>query len=135
MGCPKPNGPSIDEGDVQEEQDKKVIQRVLNQKITLLDTNKVISPHNSFRLFATANTVGLGDTTGLYHGTQQNQGQRIDGQLLSPNYLPVDAEVEIVLAKVPSGKQKWQKTIQKWSLYWSYQKRIYVRRYFNHYVS
>ena len=55
-----------------------VIQRVLevDGKLTLLDTNKVIHPNASFRLFATANTVGLGDTTGLYHGTQQiNQGQ------------------------------------------------------------
>ena len=97
-----------------------VIQRVLESggKLTLLDTNKVISPHNSFRLFATANTVGLGDTTGLYHGTQQiNQGQMDRWSIVaSLNYLPVDAEVEIVLAKVPSwntdtGKQTIQKMV------------------------
>ena len=95
-----------------------VIQRVLESggKLTLLDTNKVISPHNSFRLFATANTVGLGDTTGLYHGTQQiNQGQMDRWSIVaSLNYLPVDAEVEIVLAKVPSWKTDTGKqTIQK----------------------
>ena len=95
-----------------------VIQRVLESggKLTLLDTNKVISPHNSFRLFATANTVGLGDTTGLYHGTQQiNQGQMDRWSIVaSLNSLPVDAEVEIVLAKVPSWKTDTGKqTIQK----------------------
>ena len=99
---------------------KEIIQRVLESggKLTLLDTNKVISPHNSFRLFATANTVGLGDTTGLYHGTQQiNQGQMDRWSIVaSLNYLPVDAEVEIVLAKVPSwntdnGKQTIQKMV------------------------
>ena len=95
-----------------------VIQRVLESggKLTLLDTNKVISPHNSFRLFATANTVGLGDTTGLYHGTQQiNQGQMDRWSIVaSLNYLPVDAEVEIVLAKVPSWKtDSGKQTIQK----------------------
>ena len=95
-----------------------VIQRVLESggKLTLLDTNKVISPHKSFRLFATANTVGLGDTTGLYHGTQQiNQGQMDRWSIVaSLNYLPVDAEVEIVLAKVPSWKTDTGKqTIQK----------------------
>ena len=95
-----------------------VIQRVLESggKLTLLDTNKVISPHNSFRLFATANTVGLGDTTGLYHGTQQiNQGQMDRWSIVaSLNYLSVDAEVKIVLAKVPSWKTNaGKKTIQK----------------------
>ena len=95
-----------------------VIQRVLESggKLTLLDTNKVISPHNSFRLFATANTVGLGDTTGLYHGTQQiNQGQMDRWSIVaSLNYLSVDPEVEIVLAKVPSWKtDAGKKTIQK----------------------
>ena len=95
-----------------------VIQRVLESggKLTLLDTNKVISPHNSFRLFATANTVGLGDTTGLYHGTQQiNQGQMDRWSIVaSLNYLPIDAEVEIVLAKVSSwNTDNGRKTIQK----------------------
>ena len=83
-----------------------VIQRVLEVegKLTLLDQNKVIRPHPSFRLFSTANTVGLGDTTGLYHGTQQiNQGQMDRWNIVATlNYLPHDAEQEIVLAKVPS---------------------------------
>ena len=95
-----------------------VIQRVLESggKLTLLDTNKVITPHSSFRLFATANTVGLGDTTGLYHGTQQiNQGQMDRWSIVaSLNYLPVEAEVKIVLAKVPSwNTENGIKTIQK----------------------
>ena len=82
-----------------------VIQRVLEVqgKFTLLDQNKVIRPHPAFRLFATANTVGLGDTTGLYHGTQQiNQGQMDRWSIVTTlNYLPHDKEVEIVLAKAP----------------------------------
>src|SRR3954463_15970611 len=82
-----------------------VIQRVLEVegKLTLLDQNRVIRPHPAFRLFSTANTVGLGDTTGLYHGTQQiNQGQMDRWNIVATlNYLPHDAEVEIVLAKVP----------------------------------
>ena len=80
-----------------------VIQRVLESsgRLTLLDQNKVIKPHPSFRLFATANTVGLGDTSGLYHGTQQiNQGQMDRWSIVTTlNYLPHDNEVEIVLAK------------------------------------
>ena len=82
-----------------------VIQRVLevDGKLTLLDQNKVISPHPSFRLFATANTVGLGDTTGLYHGTQQiNQGQMDRWSIVSTlNYLPHEDETAIVTAKYP----------------------------------
>ncbi len=82
-----------------------VIQRVLETdgKLTLLDQNKVITPHPYFRIFATANTVGLGDTTGLYHGTQQiNQGQMDRWSLVSTlNYLSIDAESAIVLAKNP----------------------------------
>ena len=82
-----------------------VIQRVLETdgKLTLLDQNEVITPHRDFRLFATANTVGLGDTTGLYHGTQQiNQGQMDRWSLVATlNYLSHDAEVAIVLAKNP----------------------------------
>ncbi|MEM9765081.1 MAG: AAA family ATPase, partial [Pseudomonadota bacterium] len=74
-----------------------VIQRVLevDGKLTLLDQNEVIHPHPSFRLFATANTVGLGDTTGLYHGTQQiNQGQMDRWSIVTTlNYLPHDDEV------------------------------------------
>ncbi len=83
-----------------------VIQRVLevDGKLTLLDQNKVIEPHPYFRLFATANTVGLGDTTGLYHGTQQiNQGQMDRWSLVATlNYLSHDAEAAIVLAKCPN---------------------------------
>ena len=83
-----------------------VIQRVLevDGKLTLLDQNQVIRPHDSFRLFATANTVGLGDTTGLYHGTQQiNQGQMDRWSIVTTlNYLPHDQEAEIVLAKCPN---------------------------------
>ena len=81
-----------------------VIQRVLEVegKLTLLDQNKVIRPHPSFRLFSTANTVGLGDTTGLYHGTQQiNQGQMDRWNIVATlNYLPHGEEVRIVMAKV-----------------------------------
>ena len=83
-----------------------VIQRVLEHdgKLTLLDQNEIITPHPSFRLFATANTVGLGDTTGLYHGTQQiNQGQMDRWSLVATlNYLSHDAETAIVLAKNPT---------------------------------
>ncbi len=83
-----------------------VIQRVLEAegRLTLLDQNKVITPNPWFRLFATTNTIGLGDTTGLYHGTQQiNQGQMDRWSLVTTlNYLELDAEVEIVLAKCPS---------------------------------
>src|SRR6476620_3747128 len=82
-----------------------VIQRVLEVagRLTLLDQNKVIRPHPAFRLFATANTIGLGDTSGLYHGTQQiNQGQMDRWEIVTTlNYLPHDEEVEIVAAKVP----------------------------------
>ncbi|KPF85407.1 cobalamin biosynthesis protein CobS [alpha proteobacterium AAP38] len=82
-----------------------VIQRVLELegKLTLLDQNKVIRPHPAFRLFATANTVGLGDTTGLYHGTQQiNQGQMDRWNIVATlNYLPHADEVRIILSKVP----------------------------------
>jgi len=87
-----------------------VIQRILevSGKLTLLDNNRVINPHQNFRLFATANTVGLGDTTGLYHGTQQiNQGQMDRWSIVSTlNYLPSEAEEEIVLSKVPNFKTK-----------------------------
>jgi cobaltochelatase CobS len=83
-----------------------VIQRVLevSGRLTLLDQNRVIRPHPAFRLFSTANTVGLGDTSGLYHGTQQiNQGQMDRWSIVATlNYLPHDREVEIVQAKVKS---------------------------------
>ena len=88
-----------------------VIQRVLESsgRLTLLDQSRVIRPHPAFRLFATANTVGLGDTTGLYHGTQQiNQAQMDRWSIVTTlNYLPHDNEVNIVAAKVKrlaSGK-------------------------------
>jgi len=80
-----------------------VIQRVLESEgsFTLLDKNKVLQQHDLFRIFATTNTVGLGDTTGLYHGTQQiNQGQMDRWNIVSTlNYLPFEKELEIVLAK------------------------------------
>ena len=83
-----------------------VIQRVLEVegRLTLLDQNKVITPHPFFRMFSTANTVGLGDTTGLYHGTQQiNQGQMDRWNVVATlNYLEHDTEVDIVLSKVPA---------------------------------
>ncbi|PZO88191.1 MAG: cobaltochelatase subunit CobS [Micavibrio aeruginosavorus] len=82
-----------------------VIQRVLETegRLTLLDQNKVIRPHPASRLFATANTVGLGDTTGLYHGTQQiNQAQMDRWNIVTQlNYLDHDVETEIMLRKVP----------------------------------
>jgi len=84
-----------------------VIQRVLEVqgRLTLLDQNKVIRPHPAFRLFSTTNTIGLGDTTGLYHGTQQiNQGQMDRWSIVTTlNYLSHDAEAEIVLAKSPAS--------------------------------
>ncbi|HOO50799.1 MAG TPA: AAA family ATPase [Alphaproteobacteria bacterium] len=82
-----------------------VIQRVLEAegRLTLLDQNQVIRPHPAFRLFATANTIGLGDATGLYHGTHQlNQGQLDRWNIVSVlNYLPHDVEVSIIKAKNP----------------------------------
>ncbi len=83
-----------------------VIQRVLEAsgKLTLLDQNRIISPHPFFRLYATSNTIGLGDTSGLYHGTQQiNQGQMDRWSIVTTlNYLDHDAEAAIVLAKSPA---------------------------------
>ena len=80
-----------------------VIQRVLESagRLTLLDQNRVIRPHPAFRLFSTANTIGLGDTTGLYHGTQQiNQAQMDRWSIVTTlNYLAHDKEVDIVVSK------------------------------------
>lgn len=95
-----------------------VIQRVLevDGKLTLLDQNQVIEPHPYFRIFATANTVGLGDTTGLYHGTQQiNQGQMDRWSLVATlNYLSIDAETAIVLSKNPHyNTEKGRKTVKQ----------------------
>src|SRR3546814_20616421 len=92
-----------------------VIQRVLETdgKMTLLDQNRVISPNRWFRMFATSNTIGLGDTTGLYHGTQQiNQGQMDRWNLVvTLTHLPAATEARSVLAKSgdsqpPNGKKK-----------------------------
>lgn len=87
-----------------------VIQRVLEAsgRLTLLDQSRVIRPHKAFRLFATANTIGLGDTSGLYHGTQQiNQAQMDRWSIVTVlNYLAHDKEVDIVLAKAKHYKGK-----------------------------
>jgi cobaltochelatase CobS len=98
-----------------------VIQRVLESsgRLTLLDQSRVIKPHPAFRLFATANTIGLGDTSGLYHGTQQiNQAQMDRWNIVATlNYLPHDNEVEIVLAKArryrtPEGRDTVGKMVR-----------------------
>ncbi len=85
-----------------------VIQRILEVegKLTLLDQNKIITPHSSFRLFATTNTVGLGDMTGLYHGTQQiNQGQLDRWHILTTlNYLDPKQEYKVVESKLGGFK-------------------------------
>ncbi len=89
-----------------------VIQRVLEVegKLTLLDQSKVISPHPSFRLFSTTNTIGLGDSTGLYHGTQQiNQGQMDRWNIVTTlNYLEREKEIDIVMSKIP--------TLDRWTV-------------------
>ena len=94
-----------------------VIQRILETegKLTLLDQSRVIMPNDYFRLFATANTVGLGDTSGLYHGTQQiNQGQMDRWNIVSTlNYLSNDEESKIILSKVKELKNKDGKDIVK----------------------
>ena len=90
-----------------------VIQRVLEQsgRLTLLDQNRVITPHPAFRLFSTTNTIGLGDTSGLYHGTQQiNQGQMDRWSIVTTlNYLPHEKEAGIVLAKAKKYNAKTAK--------------------------
>ncbi len=92
-----------------------VIQRVLesNGNFTLLDKNKVLEQHDFFRMFATTNTIGLGDTTGLYHGTQQiNQGQMDRWNIVtSLNYLTFDKELQIILAKNKKFNNKEGKEI------------------------
>ena len=92
-----------------------VIQRILEVegKLTLLDQNKVLSPHPSFRLFATTNTVGLGDVTGLYHGTQQiNQGQMDRWHILTTlNYLSEKQEFDVVGSKLKSFKSAKNKKL------------------------
>jgi len=94
-----------------------VIQRILevDGKLTLLDQSRIIKPHNYFRMFSTANTVGLGDTTGLYHGTQQiNQGQMDRWNIVATlNYLEHDVEEKIVLSKTPNyDNDEGRKTIK-----------------------
>ena len=93
-----------------------VIQRVLEVegKLTLLDQSRVIRPHPMFRLFATADILGLGDTTGLYHGTQQiNQGQMDRWNIVATlNYLPHAQETEIVMAKIGSTDAKMKKQVE-----------------------
>ncbi|MCZ6637152.1 MAG: cobaltochelatase subunit CobS [Alphaproteobacteria bacterium] len=100
----------FDEYDVGRPDVMFVIQRVLevDGRLTLVDQNRVIRPHPWFRLFSTANTVGLGDTTGLYHGTQQlNQGQLDRWHIIATlNYLPHEDEIKIVLAKAPWNDNK-----------------------------
>ncbi len=102
-----------------------VIQRVLESEgnFTLLDKNKVLKQNKYFRLFATSNTVGLGDTSGLYHGTQQiNQGQMDRWNIVTTlNYLSLDKEMDIILAKNkslnnPKGKEKVSNMIKVASL-------------------
>ena len=92
-----------------------VIQRVLESsgRLTLLDQNRVITPHPAFRLFATTNTIGLGDTSGLYHGTQQiNQGQMDRWSIVTTlNYLPHEKEAGIVLAKAKAYQNEKGKKI------------------------
>ena len=92
-----------------------IIQRVLEKEgnFTLLDQNKILKQHPLFRLFATTNTIGLGDTTGLYQGTQQiNQGQMDRWNIVTTlNYLKFDKELEIILAKSKSFNTKEGKEI------------------------
>ena len=87
-----------------------VIQRILETegKLTLLDQNKVLKPHPYFRIFATANTVGLGDTSGIYHGTNQiNQGQMDRWSIISKlNYLSEETEIEIVSKKIKANEDE-----------------------------
>ena len=101
----RPIALSFDEYDAGRADVMFVIQRVLEAsgKLTLLDQNRVISPHPFFRLFATSNTIGLGDASGLYHGTQQiNQGQMDRWSIVTTlNYLEHDKEAAIVLSKAP----------------------------------
>ena len=94
-----------------------VIQRILeaNSKLTLLDQNRVIKAHPDFRLFATANTIGLGDSTGLYHGTQPiNQGQMDRWNIVAQlNYLDEKSELDIVLGKLPKLGAKDKEVVRQ----------------------
>lgn len=83
-----------------------VIQRVLEREggFTLLDQKRVIHPHPWFRLFATMNTLGQGNSTGLYHGAQLLNHAQLDRWNLfaAMDYLPAQEESAIVLARVPT---------------------------------
>jgi cobaltochelatase CobS len=100
----------LDEYDAGRPEVMFVIQRVLEAegRLTLLDQNKVIDPHPAFRIFATANTIGLGDAAGIYHGTQHiNQGQMDRWSIVATlNYLKREAELGIVLARAPGYDSK-----------------------------
>ena len=110
MGTAGPCALVFDEYDAGRPDVMFVIQRVLEVegKLTLLDQSKVISPHKSFRMFATTNTIGLGDPTGLYHGTQQiNQGQMDRWNIVTTlNYLDHEKEVDIVNSKLGNIDRK-----------------------------
>ena len=102
-----------------------VLQRILESDgyFTLLDRNKIVKQNNYFRLFATANTIGLGDTTGLYTGTQQiNQAQLDRWEIVTAlNYLEFDKEMKIILSKNKqmnndNGKEKISNMIKVASL-------------------
>lgn len=115
-GLQNPVALVFDEYDVGRPDVMFVIQRMLESdgKMTLLDQNRVIRPHPAFRLFATANTIGLGDATGLYQGTQQvNQGQMDRWNIVaSLNYLSHDDERKVVLAKCPgAGSDQHRKNV------------------------
>ena len=112
-----PCGLCFDEYDAGRPDVMFVIQRILevDGKLTLLDQSRIIRPHPFFRLFSTANTVGLGDTTGLYHGTQQiNQGQMDRWNIVTTlNYLPHEEEEKIVLSKLPTyDNEEGRKSIE-----------------------
>ena len=107
----------LDEYDAGRPEVMFVIQRILEAdgRLTLLDQNKIIKPHPFFRMFATANTVGLGDTVGLYHGTQQiNQGQLDRWQILCKlNYLKSEVETEIVMRKMEYSSEAQSTLIRR----------------------
>ncbi len=92
-----------------------VIQRILERdgRFTLLDQNRVLTPHPSFRLFATSNTLGLGNVSGLYHGAQRLNHAQLDrwNIVATLNYLPRDEEVAIVLARVPHKNTERGRTL------------------------
>lgn len=101
----KPMALILDEYDAGRPDIMFVIQRLLEKegKLALMEQNRVITPHPQFRLFATANTVGLGNVNGLYHGTQVLNHAQLDRWNLTAtlNYLPAEQEAQIVLARVP----------------------------------